>query len=69
MMIGSTSSSSYTYEVVDDNDNSYRILVMDARRMNQHYLGEGSHNIHLDEELNVDATKFLELLKGCDVPL
>ena len=31
--------------------------------MNQHYLGEGSHNIHLDEELNVDATKFLELLK------
>jgi hypothetical protein len=27
-MIGSTSSSSYTYEVVDDNDNSYRILVM-----------------------------------------
>jgi len=42
---------------------------MDARRMNQHYLGEGSHNIHLDEELNVDATKLLELLKGCDVPL
>jgi hypothetical protein len=69
MMIGSTSNSSYTYEVVDDNNNSYRSLVMDARRINQDYLGEGSHSIHLDEEQNVDATRFLELLKGCDEPL
>jgi hypothetical protein len=30
MIIGSTSSSSYTYEVVDDNNNSYKSLVMDA---------------------------------------
>jgi hypothetical protein len=33
------------------------------------FLGQGSHNIYLDEELNVDATRFLELLKGCDEPL
>jgi hypothetical protein len=42
---------------------------MDARRMNQDYSGESLRNIHLDEELNVDATRFLGLLKDCDEPL
>jgi hypothetical protein len=31
---------------------------MDTMRMNQDYSGEGSRNIHLDEEPNIDATRF-----------
>jgi len=32
-------------------------------RMNHGYLGEGSLNIPLNEELNVDTTTLIELLK------
>jgi hypothetical protein len=34
MMIGSTSSASNVYGVVDDNSNPYKNMVMDAMRMN-----------------------------------
>jgi hypothetical protein len=34
-MVGSTSNSSNVHEVVDDNNNSYMNIVMDAMRMNQ----------------------------------
>jgi hypothetical protein len=33
-MVGSTSSSSNVHEVIDDNSNPYRNMVMDAMRMN-----------------------------------
>jgi hypothetical protein len=38
-MIGSTSSSSNVQEIVDDNSNPYRNIVMDAMEMNQRYVG------------------------------
>jgi len=34
-MVGSTFNASKVHEVVDDNSNSYRNMVMDAMRMNQ----------------------------------
>jgi hypothetical protein len=37
--------------------------------MNQNYSCEGSRNIPLDEELNVDTTMFFELLKDFNEPL
>jgi len=67
-MVGSTSSFNYMYEFVDDNNNSYRSIVIDAMWMNITYSSESSHNIHLDEELNVDAIRFLEFLKYYDEP-
>jgi hypothetical protein len=33
-MVGSTSSSSNVHEVIDDNSNPYRNMVMDVMRMN-----------------------------------
>ena len=39
-MVGSTSSSNNMHEVVDDNSNPYRNLVMDAMRMNQGNVGQ-----------------------------
>jgi len=36
---------------------------MNAMEMNQDYSSEGSYQKHLDEEPNVDATKFLKLFK------
>jgi len=41
-MIGSTFNSSNMHEVVDDNSNSYKNMVMDAIRMNQDDLSECS---------------------------
>jgi hypothetical protein len=38
-------------------------MIMDAMRMNHDYSGEGSCNISLDEEPNIDIVKFFELLK------
>jgi len=65
-MTRSTSSSNNVHEVVDDNINRYRSMVMNAMRMNEGYVGECSI---INEELNVDATRFFELLKDCDKPL
>jgi hypothetical protein len=39
-MVGSTSSSNKVHGVVNDNSNHYRIMVMDAIRMNQGDAGE-----------------------------
>jgi hypothetical protein len=40
----------------------YRSMIMDAMRMNHDYSGEGSCNISLDEEPNINRTRFFELL-------
>jgi len=65
-MVGSTSSSSNVHRVIDENSNSYWNMVMDAMRINQGYVGECSI---IDEESNVDATIFFDLLKDYDEPL
>jgi len=62
-MIDLTSSSSNMLEVVDDNSNYYRSMVIDALRMNQGYVGEC---LIVDEEPNAEATRFFELLKDSD---
>jgi hypothetical protein len=54
-MIGSTSSASNVHRVVEDNSNPYRNMIMNAMRMNQSHVGQYSI---IDEEPNVDATKF-----------
>ena len=38
-MIGSTSSASNMHEVIDENSNPYRTMVMDAMGMNQGHIG------------------------------
>jgi hypothetical protein len=43
------------YEVVNDNSNPYRNMVIDAMRMNQ---GNVSQCPIIEEEPNADATKF-----------
>jgi hypothetical protein len=40
----------------------YRSMIMDAMRMNHDYSAEGSCNISLDEEPNINRTRFFELL-------
>jgi hypothetical protein len=54
------------YEVVDDNSNPYRNMIIDAMRMNQGYVDQYPV---IDEEPNVDATRFFDLLKDSDKPL
>jgi hypothetical protein len=53
-IIGSTSTSNNIHEVVDDNSNLYRSMMIDVMRMSHAYSNEGSH---VDEEPNIDATK------------
>ena len=65
-MVESTSSASNMHGVVDDNSNPYRTMVMDAMRMNQGHVGQ--YPI-VDEEPNVDAVRFFNLLKDSDEPL
>jgi len=65
-MVGSTSNSSNVHGVVDENNNSYWNMVMDAIRINQGYIGECSI---IDEESKADATRFFDLLKDYDEPL
>jgi hypothetical protein len=59
-MIKSISSASNMHGVVDDNSNPYRNMIMDAIRMNQGYWGE---YLIIDEEPNINTTKFFDLLK------
>ena len=54
-IIGATPSSNNKHEVLDDNNNHYRSMVMDAMRINHSYLGE---SLRVDEEPNVDAVRF-----------
>jgi hypothetical protein len=65
-MVGSTSSSSNVHGVVDDNSNPYKNMVMDAMRMNQGYT---CWCPIVDEELNIGATRFFDLLQDSDKPL
>ena len=65
-MVRSNSSSRNVYEVVDDNNNPYRSMVMDVMRMNQGYAGECSI---IYEEPNADATRFFYRLKDFEKSL
>jgi hypothetical protein len=65
MMVRSTSSSSNVHGVVDDNNNPYRNMVMNAMRMNHGHTGQCPF---IDKELNADATMFFDLLKDSDEP-
>jgi len=65
-MVGSTSSASNVHGVIDDNNNLYRTMVMDAMRMNQSNVDQCSI---IDEEPNADAARFFDLLKDSNEPL
>jgi hypothetical protein len=65
-IVESTFNSSNVYEVVDDNSNPYRNMIIDAMRMNQGYVDQYPV---IDEEPNVDATRFFDILKDSDKPL
>ena len=54
-IVESTSSSSNVHEVVDDNHNSYRNMVMNVMRLNQGYTNKFSI---IYEESNTVAAKF-----------
>jgi hypothetical protein len=64
-VVGSTSSASNVHEVVNDNGNPYRNMVMDAMRMNQGNVSQ----CPIVEEPNADAARFFYLLKDSDEPL
>jgi hypothetical protein len=65
-MVGLTSSSSNMHEIIDDNNNRYMSMIMDAMRMNQSY---ANACLIVDEESNAHAIKFFKLLKDYDEPL
>jgi hypothetical protein len=65
-IVESTSSTSNVHEVVNDNTNSYKNMVMDAMRMNQCNVNQCPI---VEEELNADAIIFFDLLKDSDEPL
>jgi hypothetical protein len=65
-VVGSISSASNVHEVVNDNSNPYRNMVIEAMRMNQGNVGQCPI---VEEEPNADATRFFDLLKDSDEPL
>jgi hypothetical protein len=65
-VVGSISSASNVHEVVNDNSNPYRNMVIEAMRMNQGNVGQCPI---VEEEPNADATRFFDLLKDYDEPL
>ena len=54
-MIGSTSNSSNVYGFIDDNNNPYMNIVMDAMKINQ---GHADQCLIVDEERNANTTMF-----------
>ena len=66
IIVGSIYSFSNMHEVVNDNNNPYKTMVMDAMRMNQGHNGECPI---IDEEPYADTTIFFYLLKDSDEPL
>jgi len=66
MIVRSTSSVSDVHGVVDDNNNPYRTMVMEAIRMNQSH---ASQCPIVDKELNANMTSFFDLLKDSDKSL
>jgi hypothetical protein len=65
-MVESTSSTSNVHGVINDHNNPYKTMYMDAMRMNQ---GHAIQCPVIDEEPNVDVAKFFDLLKDSDEPL
>jgi len=65
-MVGSTSSASNMHEDVNNNNNSYRTMVMDAMRMHQ---GHTSQCSIIDVEPNSNTAKFFDVLKNANKPL
>jgi hypothetical protein len=65
-MVGSTSSVSIAHEVVNDNSNSYRNIIMDTMRMNKDHVDQCPI---IDEKLNANVTRCFELLKDFNEPL
>jgi len=63
---GSISTSNNVHEVVNDNSNPYKSMMINAIRINQSYVGHWSI---IDDEPNTDATKFFDLLKDFDKSL
>jgi hypothetical protein len=59
-MVGSTSSVNIAHEVVNDNSNSYRNIIIDTMRMNKGHVDQCPI---IDEKLNADVTICFELLK------
>ena len=66
MMVGSTSSTSNMHRVIDDTSDPYRNMVMDVVEMNQDHTSQCPI---INEELNVDVTRFFDFLKDSDKPL
>jgi len=65
-MVRSTCSYNNMHEVVDDNNDPYRNMIMDAMRMNQGYVGQCPI---VDEEPDINAIKFFfYLLKDSNEP-
>jgi len=62
-IVSSTSSSNIKQEVVDDNSNSYRSMVMVEIWINHGYSCKYSR---VDEEPNIDTTRFFDLVKDFD---
>jgi hypothetical protein len=54
------------HDVVDDNSNPYRNMIIDALRMNQGYASECFIK---NEEPNADSATFFNLLKDFREPL
>ena len=54
------------HEVVNDNSNHYRIMVMDAIRMNR---GDACECSIIDKEQNTYTTRFFDILKNFDKSL
>jgi hypothetical protein len=65
-MVGSTSSVNIAHEVVNDNSNSYRNIIIDTMRMNKGHVDQCPI---IDEKLNADVTICFELLKDFNEPL
>jgi len=65
-MVGSTYTVSNVHEIVDENNNPYRNMDMNAMRIKQGHTGQ--YPI-VDEERNADVTRFFDLLKDFDEPL
>jgi len=65
-MVGLISNTSNMHGVVDDNRNSYRNVVMDAMRMNHDHADQCSI---IDEEPNIDATRFFDVSKDYNEPI
>ena len=65
-IVGLTSSSINVHDVVDNNLNPYRNMVIHVMGVNQGYIGQFP-TIH--EEPNADMARFFGVLKDFDEPL